>query len=155
MEHGEVFNLSIITKLFNDWGDKLSNEQLHAKLIVLLCVLGILCVSTATLPCFNDVQIEEVDGKCALIVLVVGYKNDHFGEGNMVHIFECMVQHYCPVAMFIEWKHHTMNMQTHVQDCCIVFETSLPYLKLSLGRCAAILKGVAAEVGLDMWIFMA
>ncbi|ELR16486.1 uncharacterized protein ACA1_307020 [Acanthamoeba castellanii str. Neff] len=68
----------------------------------------------------------------------------------MVHIFECMVQHYCPVAMFIEWKHHTMNMQTHVQDCCIVFETSLPYLKLSLGRCAAILKGVAAEVGLDM-----
>lgn len=155
IEHGQAFDLSTLTELFTEWGSSLTLERLRAKLIALLCVLGALRVSAVILPRFGDVRVTSSEGIDALVVPVVGYKNDKYGEGNTITIYQCSDRLLCPVTTFKEWRRRTAHLRDRVRDCRIVFETSPPYDKLSAGRCAAILKGVAQAAGLDTRVFTA
>ncbi len=103
IEHGQAFELSALTDLFIEWGSTLTLERLRAKLIALLCVLGILRVLAVILPRFQDVHVINSEGINALIVPVVGYKNNKYGEGNTITIYQCSDRRFCPVATFKEW----------------------------------------------------
>ena len=63
-----------IHDLFHKWGTCPSKQQLHVKLLVLLCLLGVFCVLATALPYFDAVDWMLTDQ--SLVVLVVGYKND-------------------------------------------------------------------------------
>jgi hypothetical protein len=144
-----------LTTLLREWGTETPPKRTRAKLVVLLCVLGVLRVSAATLPRFADVTTARRDGKNTLIVPVVGYKNDTHGEGNTVVLYECSEEALCLVRTWQRWRNQTTHIHTRVQDCRIVFELQRPYAQLSPGRCASILKTVADNAGLNTAIFTA
>jgi len=113
IQHGQSFNLLTLAKLFIAWGDKLSLNCLHAKLITLLCMLGALHMSAVILLHFTDTHTNHVDSINSLIIPVIRYKNDKYGEGNTITIFQCSNPCLCPVMTFKEWRH----WMTHPGSC--------------------------------------
>lgn len=132
-----------------------SPERTRAKLIALLCVLGAFRVSAATLPLFNDVTINDSSSPRKLVVPVSGYKNDLYGDGLTVPIFECSEAALCPVRTFQRWSEQTAHIHERTRNCRIVFELQRPFNRLQPDRCAEILKGVAREADLDTAAFTA
>ena len=155
IDHGRTFDLSSLTNLFKEWGCNTSLQKTRAKLLALLCVLGALRVSAAILPRFNQIRVENIEDRRALVVPIVGYKNDLYGEGHTVRLFECSDKRLCPVATWKHWVNSTATIRSRIRDPRIVFELERPHDQLSPSKCAAILKGVARTAGLDPTIFTA
>ncbi len=99
-----------LAELFITWGDKLSLNRLCMKLITLLCVLSALRMSAVILLHFTDTHMNCVDSVDSLIILVVGYKNNKYGEGNTITIFQCLNPRLCLVVTFKEWRRWTMHL---------------------------------------------
>jgi hypothetical protein len=118
-------------------------------------MLGALQVSAAILPRFNAVQVEQVDGKKALAVPIMGYKNNLYSEGNIIRLFKSSNKCLCPVATWKRWKRSTTTIRSRTRDPRIVFELERPHDQLSPGKCATILKGIARTAGLDTAVFTA
>lgn len=74
------FNPVVIKDLFHKWGERPTKTQLQVKLLTLLCLLGAFRVLATALPYFDVVNWASMKEK--LVVLVVSYKNDRFGEGS-------------------------------------------------------------------------
>ncbi|ELR13555.1 uncharacterized protein ACA1_305790 [Acanthamoeba castellanii str. Neff] len=155
VNHGRTFDLSSLAALFRDWGPWTTPSKTRAKLIALLCMLGALQVSAATLPFLDSMSVQREGNKEALIMPVSGYKNDLHSNGHKVIIFECAEEALCPVATFRHWKAQTTRARAHIHGCRLVFELEPPYAKLSPTRCVEVLKGVAHKAGLDPNVFTA
>jgi hypothetical protein len=153
--HGSTFDITCLTSLFKKWGRNTSITKTRAKLIAMLCTLGALRVSAATLPHFDDVTVDRRDGKKVLVVPVVGYKNDFLGEGNAVHLYACSDKRLCPVVTWKRWRLLTTALRRKIREPRIVFELTSPFKQLSPDRCASILKGVARAAKLDTSVFTA
>ena len=117
----------------------------------MLCLLGTFRVSAMALPYFNVV--DQTSSSSSLMILVVGYKNDHFGEGNTVKIYHSADRLCCPVRTFINWKAQTAAIHAGAHDCWLLFSFDSPPCQLRVNECAAILQEMATEASLDMSIF--
>jgi hypothetical protein len=106
-------------------------------------------------PTIPRLSISTSEGAKCLIVPVSGYKNDTYGEGLTVTLYECKEAALCPVRTFQRWTDQTEHVHSHVRDCRIVFELQRPYNHLTPDRCAEILKGIASSAGLDPATFTA
>jgi len=145
------FDLALLCDLFHKWGTRPSKQQLHVKLLALPCLLGVFRVSAMALPYFDAVN--QVSTDRSLVVPVVGYKNDRFGDGNTVTIHQLSDELCCPIATFKEWKRRTSALRTDTRNCRLLFTLENPPRKLRPDECAAILLDMAVEAGLDPAIF--
>jgi hypothetical protein len=155
IKHGAVFDTSALRNLFLKWGASLSLQQLRAKLLAMLCVLGALRVASTVLPKFDQVTIVTAAGHRALSVPIVGYKNDLYGDGKHVTLHESSNELCCPVRTFEAWKKRTRSLRRSVRNCPLLFSLQRPIEQLSAARSAAILKELATDAGLDPAVFTA
>jgi len=108
--HHVVFDTSALHNLFLKWGASLSLQQLRTKLLTMLCMLGTLCIASMILPKFDQVTIITAANHCALSVLIVGYKNDLYGNGKHVTLHQSSNKLCCPVHTFEAWKKCTRSL---------------------------------------------
>jgi len=155
IEHGAIFDTSALCNLFLKWGSSLSIQQLHTKILAMLCVLGALRVASTTLPKFDQVTIVTTANHRALSVLIVGYKNDLYGDGKQVSLHKSSNKLCCPVQTFEAWKRHTRSLRSGVRNCPLLFSLQRPIKQLSASESAFILKELATNTGLDLTIFTA
>jgi len=97
IKHGAIFDTSALRNLFLKWGSSLSIQQLCTKLLAMLCVLSTLRVASTTLPKFDQVTIITTANHHALSVLIVGYKNNLYGDSKQVSLHESSNELCCPV----------------------------------------------------------
>jgi len=151
IEHGTVFDTSALHDLFLKWDASPSLQQLHAKLLARLCMLGTLRVASTTLPKFNQVTIVMAANHYTLCVPIVGYKNDLYGNSKHKSSNELC----CPFRTFKAWKKHTHSLRCGVHDCTLLFSLQCPIKQLLASRCTAILKELASNTDLDPAVFTA
>jgi hypothetical protein len=120
------------------------------KLLALLCLVGAFQVSASTLPFFNTV--DHTSSAEWLVIPVVRFKNNHFGEGNTVTIFPSLDLLCCPVAAFTDWKTRTAYMHTGVHKCRLIFTLNSSAGNLHTEDCATILRKVATKAGLNIQV---
>jgi len=94
IEHHVVFNTSALHNLFFKWGASLSIQQLHIKLLAMLCMLGALHVASTILPKFDQVTIVTAANHCALSVPIVGYKMTSKAMASMWG-YPWIGEHFC------------------------------------------------------------
>ena len=156
VDHGATFDTAALRDLFVQWGEDISLHQLRAKLLALLCVLGALRVSSAALPQWEQTVITSgEDDRRALSVSIVGFKNDLYGDGKKVLLYECSNALCCPVHTFEEWRRRTRSLRRGVRNCPLLFTLRRPIERLTSDACASILKNLAADANLDAAIFTA
>jgi len=155
IEHEVIFDTSTLCDLFLKWGSLLSIQQLRTKLLSMLCVLGTLHVASTTLPKFDQVTIITTADHHMLSVLIVGYKNNLYGNGKHVSLHESSNKLCCPVQTFEAWKKWTRSLRRGVCNCPLLFSLQRPIEQLSASKSAFILKELATNAGLDPAIFTA
>jgi len=155
IKHGTIFDTSALHNLFLKWGSLLSIQQLHTKLLAMLCVLDALRIASTILPKFNQVTIITTANHCALSVPIVGYKNDLYSNGKHVSLHKRSNKLCCPVQTFEAWKKCTRSLRHGVHNCPLLFSLQRPIKQLSASRLSSILKELAADADLDPAIFTA
>jgi len=155
IKHGAIFDTSALHNLFLKWGSLLSIQQLHTKLLAMLCVLGALHIASTILPKFNQVTIITTANHCALSVPIVGYKNNLYSDGKHMTLHESSNELCCPVWTFEAWKKCTHSLRHGMHNCLLLFSLQRPIEQLSASRSASILKELAADADLDPAIFTA
>jgi len=116
-------------------------------------MLGALPVASTTLPKFDQVTIITTANHCGLSVLIVGYKNDLYGDSKHVSLHESSNELCCPVRTFEAWKKCTHSLRRGVRNCPLLFSLQRPIKQLSASESAFILKELATNAGLDPAIF--
>jgi len=88
-------------------------------------------------------------------VLIVGYKNNLYGDGKQVSLHKSSNKLCCPVQTFKAWKKCTRSLRHGVRNCPLLFCLQRPIEQLSASESAFILKELATDAGLDPAIFTA
>jgi len=153
IKHGAVFDTFVLRNLFLKWGASLSLQQLHTKLLAMLCVLGTLSIASTILPKFDQETIITAANHCALSVPIVGYKNNLYGDGKHMTLHKSSNKLCCHVQTFEAWKICTCSLRCGMHNCPLLFSLQRPIKQLSASRSASILKELAADTDLDLEVF--
>ncbi|ELR24498.1 uncharacterized protein ACA1_322350 [Acanthamoeba castellanii str. Neff] len=91
-----VFDVRALHDLFLKWGDHLSLQQLHSKLLTMLCILGTLHVASTALPGLKDMNIKTINRLKFLKIQIIGHKNNN-GDSKTVTLHQSSNDLCCPV----------------------------------------------------------